>query len=364
MNRIRVIARNILALDTRVHSVVASRFPRTFRVLDWILENFLAFVSHPAFALIAALVLVPLVDSGKISLVNAFCAWGAWVIAVIWISRTVKFLPILSRFVVVFGLAAILAVGSSALVRWSARAYLASQTPTGPNADAASAPLSFEVERHVQLWYTGHDNFPPFMFTFASPTNPVAPVYYLLYLQVTNEGQFSASIESYSMDFWDSASDTWTPFIRLPLSEGNLYRSPGGMCTQRIVPSPLAYPRGTYRFAPAKPTILPRRASLLQVQTLESQLEDSITPGQTVFGREAFDIPDYANHPIEKMRIHLYGTNKRESTVDVPDQPLQGREVTDPHAGLMSIIDTCTDLTHSNLIGGRPLMEEAPTPLQ
>jgi hypothetical protein len=91
------------------------------RIVDNMLGAFLAIASNPLFAILLALVLVPLVTSETISLVNALSIGGAWVIAVAWLARSAPLKDFLvpSRFLIVVLLAAILAAGGIKFGHWS-----------------------------------------------------------------------------------------------------------------------------------------------------------------------------------------------------------------------------------------------------
>jgi hypothetical protein len=107
--------------DRAIHDRINREFPRTVRIVDNMLGTFLAIVSNPLFAIIVALVLVPLVTSETISLVNALSIGGAWVVAVAWLARSAPLKDFLvpSRFLIVVLLAAVLAAGGIKFGHWS-----------------------------------------------------------------------------------------------------------------------------------------------------------------------------------------------------------------------------------------------------
>jgi len=79
---------------------------------------------------------------------------------------------------------------------------------------------------------------------------------------------------------------------------------------------------------------------------IEETFNRTIGPHETVFGWVAFTLPDRQENPVERFRMHLSGS-WGEFTTEVPIQPLQGNEVSDPHKGLIGVTGRCADLTNA-----------------
>jgi hypothetical protein len=131
----RQILQAIIETDRSIHDSFTKKFPKTVRIIDVVLSAFLNIVSNPVFAIILALVLVPLVTSERISLVNAISIAAAWVVAVAWLTRSapLKDLPVPSRFLLMICLAMLLAIGGIKLGHWSTHEWEAHHKEPPPN---------------------------------------------------------------------------------------------------------------------------------------------------------------------------------------------------------------------------------------
>src|SRR6266446_1086671 len=123
--------RKALDLDRRIDARFRAGLPRTHVIVGWILRFLYGFVSNPIAAIIISLVLVPFVIAGSIPLV----VWGsitlAWILCVIWATRseTLKQLSSVSRFVFVVIIAIVSYKASRRYIRWSLVNYYAHAEP-------------------------------------------------------------------------------------------------------------------------------------------------------------------------------------------------------------------------------------------
>jgi hypothetical protein len=122
---LRVAWEKLQMVDNSVHLYLVARFPFAMLVADRVLTWIYDICAAPAFAIIVALLLVPLVISGAISLITSVSVAAAWGIAVLWIARSdqVRKLTIIKRIAVVLGCAAVIAIMGRWYIRWTLIAY-------------------------------------------------------------------------------------------------------------------------------------------------------------------------------------------------------------------------------------------------
>jgi hypothetical protein len=123
--RFKGFLRHIVRKDRELHEWVMGHFPRPLRAIDWFLEWLFAVVTHAAFAIIVAFLLVVLVATNVINVIVAASIAGAWLVALIWIARSksLKNLTILSRWVLVSVIGIVLGLAGSALGDWALKQY-------------------------------------------------------------------------------------------------------------------------------------------------------------------------------------------------------------------------------------------------
>ena len=126
MGRTRQFFRWLHLQDAILHAYFMERYPKAVQRTDKVLGAVFYVVSHGAFALIVALLLVVLVTSDKISATVALCVGGAWLVAFVWIARsqTIRELTVFSRlfFVAVTGLS--LAGMAMAFGGWALKSHV------------------------------------------------------------------------------------------------------------------------------------------------------------------------------------------------------------------------------------------------
>lgn len=105
------------------------KYPLLAKVGGTVLRFLYDAATHPAFAVVLALLLVGFVISGAVTIVVSVSVYGAWLIAVLWLahSETVKRINILPRFILVFGFAALAAFAANRYVNWCLLNYTANQ---------------------------------------------------------------------------------------------------------------------------------------------------------------------------------------------------------------------------------------------
>jgi len=123
---------------------MVARYPRSHRVVDWVLEFIYGLMADPAIALAVSLLLVSFVISDYIPVIVWVSVELAWFICVIKIARNekIKELSVITRFIVVSSIALLLFAASKPYVRWSLAKYYARSekqsatpnvTPTDPD---------------------------------------------------------------------------------------------------------------------------------------------------------------------------------------------------------------------------------------
>jgi hypothetical protein len=95
--------RHVLIVDAAIHAYFTERFPTATARLDSVLEFVFNLLTHSAFALIVTLILIVLGGTEKVSVRDAVCMFGAWLVAFIWIARSkpVRAMSVVGRLVVV-----------------------------------------------------------------------------------------------------------------------------------------------------------------------------------------------------------------------------------------------------------------------
>lgn len=83
-------------MDSGIHAAFMRTFPRFLPIFDKVLEWVFNFVTHPAFAIIAALLLVPLVATNVINVVVAVPIGAAWLVALLWSRELNQYGPLQS----------------------------------------------------------------------------------------------------------------------------------------------------------------------------------------------------------------------------------------------------------------------------
>src|SRR5450631_1943098 len=154
MGKLTSLFHRLATEDKALHAYFMESFPKAMPRLDKLLEWLFRQVKHPALALIMALILVILTESGKVSKVNAICAFLAWLIGFVWISRSkyVLEMTVLTRFAVIVVCGVTLAWAGIMLRAWAGRpdSKLVSESESGvlriDNVDVgvyANQPLTF-----------------------------------------------------------------------------------------------------------------------------------------------------------------------------------------------------------------------------
>lgn len=117
---IRTLLSNLSAWDKTGHRYLVARFPKAAEKLDEVLNTIFNIASHAAFALIVCFVLAVLAASNNISVINAMCIGGAWLIAFVWIARSsfVRQLTIPSRVLSVTVLGIALSLAATQFKAW------------------------------------------------------------------------------------------------------------------------------------------------------------------------------------------------------------------------------------------------------
>jgi len=112
-------------MDRSTHQRFMRAFPKALPMLDKVLEALFSLVTNPAFAIIAALLLVPLVATNVINLMVGISIFAAWLVALLWIARTraVKGLTVGFRLAFICIAGFILAASGSSLGKWSLNVY-------------------------------------------------------------------------------------------------------------------------------------------------------------------------------------------------------------------------------------------------
>ena len=88
-----------LSIDSAVHASIRVKFPKAAHALDVGIEAAYEFVCRPAVAIILSLLLVPLVATGKISVVVAVPIAAAVLVVLLWLTRSprVRRLSVIAR---------------------------------------------------------------------------------------------------------------------------------------------------------------------------------------------------------------------------------------------------------------------------
>lgn len=114
----------VKALDRSVHDRFVGSFPRAIPMLDGALEALFGVVSHPAFALIATVVLLLLGITGGIKWIVFWSATFACAVAVLWVARAkpVRALTVMLRFVFIGVIAILSVIITYSFGQWAIRA--------------------------------------------------------------------------------------------------------------------------------------------------------------------------------------------------------------------------------------------------
>jgi len=103
LSALRFVWQKFRATDQAMHSLLMEHFPRTFSIVDRILESLFQDFGRGAFGVFAGLLLVVLVVAKVIPVVVGFSLGVAWIIAFVWLAqlKPVKDLTVISRWLVV-----------------------------------------------------------------------------------------------------------------------------------------------------------------------------------------------------------------------------------------------------------------------
>jgi hypothetical protein len=132
-----------VAKEKAVHADIARRRPAAVAVVDGAAESLHNFFSHPAFAVILALVLAVFVSSGLISLTIGVSCGLLWLVAIVWLSRArwLKQLTIPTRALVILIAAGTLAFGCLRFRNWSLQNFLEQQIAEKHHEPASSSAM-------------------------------------------------------------------------------------------------------------------------------------------------------------------------------------------------------------------------------
>jgi hypothetical protein len=117
--------RRITEKDQELHNWVMGHFPKALPAIDWSLERLFSLVTHPAFGIIVAFMLVALVATNVINVIVAASIGGAWFVALIWIARSnaLRGLTILSRWLLVSAIGIFLGFAGNRFGNWASNQY-------------------------------------------------------------------------------------------------------------------------------------------------------------------------------------------------------------------------------------------------
>jgi hypothetical protein len=123
--RFKVSFQYVIKKDRELHDWFKGHFPGALPAVDGFLEWLFSVVTHPAFGLIVALLLVTLVATNVINLIVATSIAGVWIVALIWIARSklLKSLTILSRWILVSVIGFVLGLAGNDFGTWVLRQY-------------------------------------------------------------------------------------------------------------------------------------------------------------------------------------------------------------------------------------------------
>jgi len=112
-------------IDNNLHNWLLLRFPKQLSIIDKISDQLFKIITNPAFALIITFLLVVLVVTNVVNIIIAISIGCAWLIAIVWISRSEFIrkvhLPIRLIFLIIIGF--ILAFGGSYFGNWTLTQY-------------------------------------------------------------------------------------------------------------------------------------------------------------------------------------------------------------------------------------------------
>ena len=133
----------IVNLDTALHNGLYQRFPTTMRVSGWSLRLLYGIAISPAFAVILSLLLVGFVISGLVPVIVSISVFAAWLVAMLSVARSeaINKLRIAERVLVVFGVAALMAILANRYVKWCLLNYYKTQ----PSANASPSPKDLDA---------------------------------------------------------------------------------------------------------------------------------------------------------------------------------------------------------------------------
>lgn len=119
----------IVAWDKHIHETISTKYPRLVSVVEWVLQGVYDLCVAPAFAIITAFLLVPLVMSGTVPIITAVSVMAAWFVALLWVARAewIKRLTIGKRLLIVLASAIVLAFSGQQYVKWTLVSYVKHQ---------------------------------------------------------------------------------------------------------------------------------------------------------------------------------------------------------------------------------------------
>ena len=170
-----------------VHDNLLSKHPRFTKVAGGLLRFIYGIVTHAAFAVVLALLLVGFVISGAITIIVSVSVFFAWLITVLWLahSEPVKNLNILPRIVVVIFVALCAASAANWYGKWCLGNYALNQTK-----DKAASPASEQKSENQQL-LTALDKAVSEQLKKLTPKSTTRPNY-----RRTNQSQLPTVIET------------------------------------------------------------------------------------------------------------------------------------------------------------------------
>ncbi|HEY2470045.1 MAG TPA: hypothetical protein VGI45_19750 [Terracidiphilus sp.] len=127
--------RRFMGWNHTIHQNLHANHPIATRFIGGILRFFYGTSTHPAFAVLLALLLVGFVISGAITIIISVSVFFAWLITVLWLghSEPVQKLNILPRVVFVLTFASVAAFGANWYVKWCLKNYAKNQPPPVQN---------------------------------------------------------------------------------------------------------------------------------------------------------------------------------------------------------------------------------------
>ncbi len=134
--------------NARVHQRLHTNHPTLAKIVGVFLRFFWNASTHPAFAVLLALLLVGFVISGAITIIVSVSVYVAWLITVLWLAHSapIKAISVLPRLILVLVFAFCTAFGANWYVHWCLRTYAKNQPIPAQNLDGQQIKEIFDQE--------------------------------------------------------------------------------------------------------------------------------------------------------------------------------------------------------------------------